>query len=199
VAFIALIFPLYQGAHWTAIGWVVQGTALIVWGVSERYRLSRYLGIFLVVLSSVVLFYQVWSDEHFPVLSTSIYAISQFISAYFLFRDPSSRQDSSVIASLFLSLALYSGAVAGVEYFTWHGQGLSPYLAIAAILYFGFTGVVYLRARLDWQLPQLMILSIFIGLCFVELIQQGLFTHFHWIASLQQMSFSLQQPLWHCS
>lgn len=189
VAFIALIFPLYQGAHWTAIGWVVQGTALIVWGVSERYRLSRYLGIFLVVLSSVVLFYQVWSDEHFPVLSTSIYAISQFISAYFLFRDPSSRQDSSVIASLFLSLALYSGAVAGVEYFTWHGQGLSPYLAIAAILYFGFTGVVYLRARLDWQFPQLMILSIFIGLCFVELIQQGLFTHFHWIASLQQMSF----------
>ncbi|MCU4413480.1 DUF2339 domain-containing protein [Acinetobacter sp. WU_MDCI_Axc73] len=189
VAFIALIFPLYQGAHWTAIGWVVQGTALIVWGVSERYRLSRYLGIFLVLLSSIVLFYQVWSDDYFPVLSTSIYAISQFISAYFLFRHQSSRQDSSIIASLFLSLALYSGAVAAVEYFTWHGQGLSPYLAIATLLYLCFTVMMYLRTRMNWQFPQLMILSIFIVLCFAELTQQGLFTHFYWVASLQQISF----------
>ncbi|MBK0064577.1 MULTISPECIES: DUF2339 domain-containing protein [unclassified Acinetobacter] len=190
VAFIALIFPLYQGAHWTAIGWVVQGTALIVWGVSERYRLSRYLGIVLVILSSLALFYQVWSDDHFPVLSTSIYAISQFISAYFLFRSTSSSQGSSVIAgSLFLSLALYSGAVAGVEFLQLQGQGLSPYLAIAALLCFGFTVVVYWRARLNWHIPQLVILSILIVLSFVELTQQGLLAQLYWISSLQQISF----------
>ncbi|MFI7968377.1 DUF2339 domain-containing protein, partial [Acinetobacter baumannii] len=60
VAFFALIFPLAKGAHWTAIGWVAQGTALIVWGVTERYRLSRYIGVVLVLLSSIALFYQVW-------------------------------------------------------------------------------------------------------------------------------------------
>ncbi len=81
VAFFALIFPLAKGAHWTAIGWVAQGTALIVWGVTERYRLSRYIGVVLVLLSSIALFYQVWVNEEFPTLSTSIYAIAQF---YFL-------------------------------------------------------------------------------------------------------------------
>ncbi|EPP3764466.1 DUF2339 domain-containing protein, partial [Acinetobacter baumannii] len=79
VAFFALIFPLAKGAHWTAIGWVAQGTALIVWGVTERYRLSRYIGVILVLLSSLALFYQVWANEEFPTLSTSIYAIAQFI------------------------------------------------------------------------------------------------------------------------
>ncbi|HCU74920.1 MAG TPA: DUF2339 domain-containing protein, partial [Acinetobacter baumannii] len=74
VAFFALIFPHAKGAHWTAIGWVAQGTALIVWGVTERYRLSRYIGVILVLLSSLALFYQVWANEEFPTLSTSIYA-----------------------------------------------------------------------------------------------------------------------------
>ncbi|WP_130804512.1 DUF2339 domain-containing protein [Acinetobacter ihumii] len=189
VAFIALIFPFYQGVHWTATGWVVQGTALIVWGVSERYRLSRYLGIILVILSSFALFYQVWSDEHFPVLSTTIYAIAQFISAYALFRHSSSSPYSSVFASIFLCLALYSGAVAAVEFLDWHGQGLSPYLAIAALLYLGFTVVVYLQARLNWQISQLVIASLLLLLCLVELIQQGLFTHFHWTTPLQRISF----------
>ena len=56
VVFTALIFPLAKGAHWTSTGWVIQGTALIVWGVTERYRLSRYVGVVLVLLSSVALY-----------------------------------------------------------------------------------------------------------------------------------------------
>jgi uncharacterized membrane protein len=51
MVFTALIFPLAKGAHWTSVGWVIQGTALIVWGVTERYRLSRYIGVALVLLS----------------------------------------------------------------------------------------------------------------------------------------------------
>ncbi|SUV41053.1 Predicted membrane protein [Acinetobacter haemolyticus] len=62
VVFLALIFPLAKGAHWTSTGWVIQGTALIVWGVTERYRLSRYIGVALVLLSSVALIFQVWSN-----------------------------------------------------------------------------------------------------------------------------------------
>ena len=81
VAF-CLNFSTRKGAHWTAIGWVAQGTALIVWGVTERYRLSRYIGVILVLLSSLALFYQVWANEEFPTLSTSIYAIAQFISTF---------------------------------------------------------------------------------------------------------------------
>ena len=53
-------------------------------GVTERYRLSRYIGVVLVLLSSIALFYQVWANEEFPTLSTSIYAIAQFISAFYL-------------------------------------------------------------------------------------------------------------------
>ena len=85
VVLTALIFPLAKGAHWTSTGWVIQGTALIVWGVTERYRLSRYIGVALVLLSSVALLFQVWSNDHFPILSTVIYAIAQFISAFYLF------------------------------------------------------------------------------------------------------------------
>jgi len=81
VVFTALIFPLAKGAHWTSTGWVIQGTALIVWGVTERYRLSRYIGVALVLLSSVALIFQVWSNDDFPILSTVIFALAQFISA----------------------------------------------------------------------------------------------------------------------
>jgi hypothetical protein len=67
------------------VGWVIQGTALIVWGVTERYRLVVYwCCVALVLLSSIALLFQVWSNDHFPILSTVIFALAQFISAFYL-------------------------------------------------------------------------------------------------------------------
>ena len=83
VVFVCTDFPIGKRGTWTSTGWVIQGTALIVWGVTERNRLSRYVGVILVLFSSVALF-QVWSNDHFPILSTVIYALAQFISAFYL-------------------------------------------------------------------------------------------------------------------
>ena len=192
VAFIALIFPLWKGAHWTAIGWVIQGTALIVWGVSERYRLSRYIGVILVCLSSFALFYQVWSDSEFPLLSTTLYAIALLVSAYFLLKQDqtySASTFSTLFGGLFLSLALYAASVSGIQFFDWHGYGLSPYLAFAAAVWLGFIICIHSRLKLQWLIPQLCISSILLVLCYAELIDIGLFSQVIWGSNLRQFSF----------
>lgn len=192
VAFFALIFPLAKGAHWTAIGWVAQGTALIVWGVTERYRLSRYIGVVLVLLSSIALFYQFWANEQFPTLSTSIYAIAQFISAFYLLQYNSKEQhyfSASMFSGIFLCLGMYAGAVAGVEIMAWHHHGLSPYLMIAIALIAIFSLVVHYKLRVQWQSLQLLLVSLLLLLIFGEVFTSQVFTMFKWPSILQQGTF----------
>ncbi|MBJ9579240.1 DUF2339 domain-containing protein [Acinetobacter baumannii] len=191
VAFFALIFPLAKGAHWTAIGWVAQGTALIVWGVTERYRLSRYIGVILVLLSSLALFYQVWANEEFPTLSTSIYAIAQFISAFYLLQYNSKEQryfSASMFSGIFLCLGMYAGAVAGVEIMAWH-HALSPYLIFAVALIAIFSAIVHYKLRVQWQSLQLILISLLLLLVLGEAFMSQVFTLFKWVDSLQQTTF----------
>ncbi len=192
VAFFALIFPLAKGAHWTAIGWVAQGTALIVWGVTERYRLSRYIGVILVLLSSLALFYQVWANEEFPTLSTSIYAIAQFISAFYLLQYNSKEQryfSASMFSGIFLCLGMYAGAVAGVEIMAWHHHALSPYLMFAIALIAIFSAIVHYKLRVQWQSLQLILISLLLLLVLGEAFMSQVFTLFKWVDSLQQTTF----------
>ncbi|HDK8953419.1 TPA: DUF2339 domain-containing protein [Acinetobacter baumannii] len=192
VAFFALIFPLAKGAHWTAIGWVAQGTALIVWGVTERYRLSRYIGVILVLLSSLALFYQVWANEEFPTLSTSIYAIAQFISAFYLLQYNSKEQryfSASMFSGIFLCLGMYAGAVAGVEIMAWHHHGLSPYLMFAIALIAIFSATIHYKLRVQWQSLQLILISLLLLLVLGEAFASQVFTLFKWVDSLQQTTF----------
>ncbi|MGK7774588.1 DUF2339 domain-containing protein, partial [Acinetobacter baumannii] len=192
VAFFALIFPLAKGAHWTAIGWVAQGTALIVWGVTERYRLSRYIGVILVLLSSLALFYQVWANEEFPTLSTSIYAIAQFISAFYLLQYNSKEQryfSASMFSGIFLCLGMYAGAVAGVEIMAWHHHALSPYLMFAIALIAIFSATIHYKLRVQWQSLQLILISLLLLLVLGEAFASQVFTLFKWVDSLQQTTF----------
>lgn len=192
VAFFALIFPLAKGAHWTAIGWVAQGTALIVWGVTERYRLSRYIGVILVLLSSLALFYQVWANEEFPTLSTSIYAIAQFISAFYLLQYNSKEQryfSASMFSGIFLCLGMYAGAVAGVEIMALHHHGLSPYLMFAIALIAIFSATIHYKLRVQWQSLQLILISLLLLLVLGEAFMSQVFTLFKWVDSLQQTTF----------
>lgn len=198
VAFFALIFPLAKGAHWTAIGWVAQGTALIVWGVTERYRLSRYIGVVLVLLSSLALFYQIWANAEFPTLSTSIYAIAQFISAFYLLQYNSKEQhyfSASMFSGIFLCLGMYAGAIAGIEILTWQHHGLSPYLMIAILLLSIFSLVVHYKLRVQWQSLQLILVSLLLLLIFGEVFSSQVFTMFKWPSILQQGTFLITATL----
>lgn len=191
VVFTALIFPLAKGAHWTSTGWVIQGTALIVWGVTERYRLSRYLGVALVLLSSVALLFQAWSNDHFPILSTVIYASAQFISAFYLLRYQEVEKyfSARMLSGLFLALGMYAGAVAGVEYLHWQHYGLSPYLAIAVLLLVLFSLVVQFKAQVQWQRVQLTLLGILLLFLYGESFVVEMYTQHQWHSVLQQSCF----------
>ncbi|EOQ61699.1 hypothetical protein F935_02469 [Acinetobacter calcoaceticus ANC 3811] len=198
VAFFALIFPLAKGAHWTAIGWVAQGTALIVWGVTERYRLSRYIGVILVLLSSVALFYQFWANAEFPTLSTSIYAIAQFISAFYLLQYNSKEQhyfSASIFSGIFLCLGMYAGAIAGIEILTWQHHGLSPYLMIAILLLSIFSVVVHYKLRVQWQSLQLGLIGLLLLLILGEAFTSQVFSMFKWLSMLQQGTFLIAATL----
>ncbi|GAA5586956.1 hypothetical protein Acal01_02118 [Acinetobacter calcoaceticus] len=198
VAFFALIFPLAKGAHWTAIGWVAQGTALIVWGVTERYRLSRYIGVVLVLLSSIALFYQFWANAEFPTLSTSIYAIAQFISAFYLLQYNTKEQhyfSASMFSGIFLCLGMYAGAVAGVEIMAWQHHGLSPYLMIAILLLSIFSVVVHYKLRVQWQSLQLSLIGLLLLLILGEAFTSQVFSMFKWPSILQQSTFLIAATL----
>ncbi|RZF50153.1 DUF2339 domain-containing protein [Acinetobacter halotolerans] len=191
VVFIALIFPLAKGAHWTSTGWVIQGTALIVWGVTERYRLSRYIGVALVLFSSIALMFQVWSNDHFPVLSTVIYALAQFISAFYLlhYQQVEKYFSSRMLSGIFIALGMYAGAIAGVELMQWQQHGLSPYLAIAVILLAIFSVAVYLKSKLQWQHLQLILLGGLLFLLYGASLAENVYSLGHWSSHLSQVSF----------
>lgn len=193
VVFVALIFPLAKGAHWTSTGWVIQGTALIVWGVTERYRLSRYTGVALVLLSSVALLFQVWSNDHFPILSTAIFALAQFISAFYLlhYQEVEKYFSARMLSGIFLALGLYAGAIAGTEWMQWQQHGLSPYLAVAAILLGLFSLAVKLKSRLQWGSVQLILLTCLLALLYAESFAQNVYSVWHWSSSLNQVSFAV--------
>ncbi|ENW78552.1 hypothetical protein F908_03097 [Acinetobacter sp. NIPH 284] len=193
VVFTALIFPLAKGAHWTSTGWVIQGTALIVWGVTERYRLSRYVGVVLVLLSSVALIFQVWSNDHFPILSTVIYAIAQFISAYYLlnYQQVEKYFSARMLSGIFLALGMYAGAIAGVELMQWQQHGLSPYLAIAVLLLASFSLVVRFTSRLQWDNVQLILLGSLLFLLYGESFAKNVYVLLHWSSKLNQVSFAV--------
>ncbi|MFW1839187.1 DUF2339 domain-containing protein [Acinetobacter gyllenbergii] len=193
VVFVALIFPLAKGAHWTSTGWVIQGTALIVWGVTERYRLSRYVGVALVLLSSVALLFQVWSNDHFPILSTAIFALAQFISAFYLlhYQEVEKYFSARMLSGVFLVLGLYSGAIAGVEFRHWQGHGLSPYLMIASGLLAVFSLVVKRYARTQWGALQLLFVGALVALAYVESFAVNIYQQLHWPTGLQQAKFSV--------
>lgn len=191
VVFLALIFPLAKGAHWTSMGWVIQGTALIVWGVTERYRLSRYIGVALVLLSSVALIFQVWSTEQFPILSTMIYALAQFISAFYLlhYQDVEKYFSARMLSGIFVILGMYAGAIAGVEYMQWQQHGLSPYIAIAVILLGLFSLAVHFKSRLQWASVQLILISGLLFLVYAESFAIEIYTQHQWQSILQQSCF----------
>ncbi len=193
MVFTALIFPLAKGAHWTSVGWVIQGTALIVWGVTERYRLSRYLGVALVLLSSVALLFQAWSNDHFPILSTFIYASAQFISAFYLlhYQEVEKYFSARMLSGVFLALGMYAGAVAGVEYLHWQHYGLSPYLMISTICLALFSLVVQFKSRMQWHNVQLILLSGLLFLLYGESFAANVYAIWHWQSTLTQITFAV--------
>ncbi|RUP38039.1 MAG: DUF2339 domain-containing protein [Acinetobacter sp.] len=193
VVFTALIFPLAKGAHWTSTGWVIQGTALIVWGVTERYRLSRYIGVALVLLSSVALLFQVWSNDHFPILSTVIYAIAQFISAFYLlhYQNVEKYFSARMLSGIFLALGMYAGAIAGVEFMQWQQHGLSPYLVIAVLLLALFRLVVHFKSKLQWGNVQLILLGSLLFLLYGESFAENVYFLLHWSSHLNQVTFAM--------
>ncbi|MCJ0829939.1 DUF2339 domain-containing protein [Acinetobacter sp. NIPH1876] len=197
VVFVALIFPLAKGAHWTSTGWVIQGTALIVWGVTERYRLSRYVGVALVLLSSVALLFQVWSNDHFPILSTAIFALAQFISAFYLlhYQEVEKYFSARMLSGVFLALGLYSGAIAAVEWMQWQQHGLSPYLAIDAILLALFSLAVYVKSRLQWGNLQLILVAVLLFLLYGETFAVEVYSTGHWPSTLNQVGFAVAASL----
>ncbi len=197
VVFVALIFPLAKGAHWTSTGWVIQGTALIVWGVTERYRLSRYVGVALVLLSSVALLFQVWSNDRFPILSTAIFALAQFISAFYLlhYQEVEKYFSARMLSGVFLVLGLYSGAIAGAELMQWQQYGLSPYLAIAVILLLLFSLAVHSKSRLQWDNLQLILAAVLLFLLYGETFAVGVYSTGHWSNMLNQVSFAVAASL----
>ncbi|MEN5174474.1 DUF2339 domain-containing protein [Acinetobacter higginsii] len=197
VVFVALIFPLAKGAHWTSTGWVIQGTALIVWGVTERYRLSRYVGVALVLLSSVALLFQVWSNDHFPILSTAIFALAQFISAFYLlhYQEVEKYFSARMLSGVFLALGLYSGAIAGAELMQWQQHGLSPYLAVATILLALFNLAVHVKSRLQWGNLQLILVAVLLFLLYGETFAVEVYSTGHWPSTLNQVSFAVAASL----
>ncbi|MCH7305755.1 DUF2339 domain-containing protein [Acinetobacter sp. NIPH 1869] len=197
VVFVALIFPLAKGAHWTSTGWVIQGTALIVWGVTERYRLSRYIGVALVLLSSVALLFQVWSNDHFPILSTAIFALAQFISAFYLlhYQEVEKYFSARMLSGVFLALGLYSGAIAGAELMQWQQHGLSPYLAVATILLALFNLAVHVKSRLQWGNLQLILVAVLLFLLYGETFAVEVYSTGYWPSTLNQVSFAVAASL----
>ncbi|MEX5367145.1 DUF2339 domain-containing protein [Acinetobacter haemolyticus] len=197
VVFLALIFPLAKGAHWTSTGWVIQGTALIVWGVTERYRLSRYIGVALVLLSSVALIFQVWSTEQFPILSTMIYALAQFISAFYLlhYQDVEKYFSARVLSGIFVILGMYAGAIAGVEFMQWQQHGLSPYLAIATGLLVIYSLLVDCKGQVRWDRIQLILLAGLLFLLYAASFAANVYAVWHWPSALSQATFALAAVL----
>ena len=193
VVFIALIFPLAKGAHWTSSGWVIQGTALIVWGVTERYRLSRYIGVALVLMSSIALLLQVWSNDDFPILSTVIFALAQFISAFYLlhYQEAEKYFSGKMLSGIFLALGMYAGSIAAVEYLHMQQHGLSPYLAIAVLLLVLFSVAVHVKSKLQWRNVQLLLLVGLLFLLYMESFSANVYSQLHWKSTLQQISFLL--------
>ncbi|EEH67340.1 MULTISPECIES: DUF2339 domain-containing protein [Acinetobacter] len=197
VVFLALIFPLAKGAHWTSTGWVIQGTALIVWGVTERYRLSRYIGVALVLLSSVALIFQVWSTEQFPILSTMIYALAQFISAFYLlhYQDVEKYFSARMLSGIFVILGMYAGAIAGVEFMQWQQHGLSPYLAIATGLLVIYSLLVDYKGQVRWDRIQLILLAGLLFLLYAASFAANVYAVWHWPSALSQATFALAAVL----
>lgn len=198
VAFTALIFPLAQGAHWSSIGWVVQGTALLVWGSSERERLSLYSGVVLLLFSSITLFYQVWNEPQFPLLSTSIYSFCQFVTVFYLLQAGQDAERSFTATSLsciFLPLGLYAGAISGLELFSWKAQGFSPYLMIATVLFALLYAVMQKQVKISWIFLQLWVHSLLLLFFVSELAYQQVWTNFGWKHPFAQICFLLATAL----
>lgn len=193
VVFTALIFPLAKGAHWTSTGWVIQGTALIVWGITERYRLSRYVGVGLVLLSTIALMYQIWSNDDFPILTTVIYAIAQFISAFYLlhYQDVEEYFSARILSGIFLVSGMYAGAIAGVELMHWQPWAFSCSIAIATVLLACFSVVVQFKSKLEWQSLQLTLLGSLLLLLYGLSVFEDVFTTQRWTSQTVQFSFAI--------
>ncbi|UOG18147.1 DUF2339 domain-containing protein [Acinetobacter sp. PK01] len=193
VVFTALIFPLAKGAHWTSTGWVIQGTALIVWGITERYRLSRYVGVALVLLSTIALMYQIWSNDDFPILTTVIYAIAQFISAFYLLHYPEVEKyfSARILSGIFLVSGMYAGAIAGVELMHWQSWAFACSIAIATVLLATFSVVVQLKTKLEWQNLQLTLLGSLMLLLYGLTVFEEVFITQRWTSQTTQFSFAI--------
>ncbi|EOR09296.1 DUF2339 domain-containing protein [Acinetobacter tandoii] len=193
VVFTALIFPLAKGAHWTSTGWVIQGTALIVWGITERYRLSRYVGVALVLLSTIALMYQIWSNDDFPILITVIYAIAQFISAFYLLHYPEVEKyfSARILSGIFLVSCMYAGAIAGVELMHWQSWAFACSIAIATASLACFSIVVQLKTKLEWQSLQLTLLGSLLLLLYGLTVFEEVFITQRWTSQTTQFSFAI--------
>ncbi len=193
MVFLALIFPLAQGAHWSAIGWVVQGSALLLWGVSQSDRFSRYIGVILLLLSSIALLYQVGSQSLFPTLSTAIYAAAMFVAAATLLQYQRTQQqnlNASILSTLFLSLALYAGALVGVRVLDIDQVGLSAYLGVVMVLFGLFSLWMHSRAQLNWHPSHLFLAALLLLLHYSIYIHLDVFRDGTWENTQQQLFFT---------
>ncbi len=75
----------------------------------------------------------------------------------------------------------------------WQSSGLSPYLAISALLLFGFARFVAARKQNTSHTAELILATVLLLLSYVELVNYGLFASFKWLNLIQQLNFVVAQ------
>ncbi|RYY80629.1 MAG: DUF2339 domain-containing protein [Moraxellaceae bacterium] len=89
IGFMALVIPLALDVQWTAVGWSVQGAALIWLGKRQNRIWSIRFGVLLEVLSALALLWLSFNDKDM-LLPLMVYSVCLFIAAV-LVRRPDQR------------------------------------------------------------------------------------------------------------
>lgn len=84
VGFMALVIPLALDAKWTAVGWAVQGTALVWLGKRQQRIWSTRFGLLLLGLTAITIVIVSLAAQRAIGLPLLVYAICLFISALLL-------------------------------------------------------------------------------------------------------------------
>ncbi|XID75343.1 DUF2339 domain-containing protein [Alkanindiges sp. WGS2144] len=95
VGFMALVIPLALEAQWTAMGWAVQGTALVWLGKRQSRVWSIRFGILLQVLTLFALAWAYIMVGRYIVLPLAVYTVALYICAVLL----RSAQSAQVLAA----------------------------------------------------------------------------------------------------
>lgn len=84
VGFLALVIPLALSAKWTAVGWAVQGAALVWLGVQGRKSWSVLFGLLLQTISVGIGMYLMASAFRHHHIAIGLVAITCLVSAFML-------------------------------------------------------------------------------------------------------------------